>query len=172
MRRWKHSACVCLVGITCPLLCPSTTPMSSRNRKEAYSGCIEVPSRTTLHWLHNFACTISAWHYWVVYDLAYLLKDLEKDDPSTEALRFLYNWITYVDYLVFDLKIEDDIKIRLCHLRPWVHARTLKDYKAHHGSSPDDTYSKIVNNWRTTAKPAATTPVAPRGGWGYRPAIT
>ena len=62
--------------------------------------------------LYNFS-TGHAWDYWVVYDLAYLLKGLEKDDPSTEALRFLYNWITYRDYLVFDLKIEDDIKIRL-----------------------------------------------------------
>ncbi len=59
MRRWKHSACAYLVGITWPVLCLSTTAMSSQTRNESYSGCIELPSRTTLHWLHLFACTIS-----------------------------------------------------------------------------------------------------------------
>ena len=72
----------------------------------------------------------------MVYDLAYLLKDLETEDPCTEALRFLYNWITYVDYLVFDLKLEDDIKIRLLKaIYTHVYMPVPQRLQAHYGSS-------------------------------------
>ena len=84
----------------------------------------------------NFS-TGFAWDYWVIYDLSELLKDLETEDPSTEAVRILYNWTTYVDYLIFDFELEDATKIKL-----------LKAM-CNHGYMPESTKATTRTKWTT-----------------------
>ncbi len=60
----------------------------------------------------NFS-TNYLWDYWVICDLKELLENLETTKPENWATRFLFNWSSYTGHVVFDIKIDGGLKIRL-----------------------------------------------------------